>query len=473
MAFWSRLTSIVGGAAVGRAAAETLAPTMENILQDAWKANAIRQLGVNELGRAIAEQLISEGEAADSAARQGYGTDKLAYAAELARTAPGAPEAIDMLRRGLITGADLDEAFKKHGLQPRWFAPWAGLKRNLISGQIYANLWLKGWIDQAAAEAGGALTGYTAGDVDLMYKSTSRPAANQQMATAVARGVVGPDGAAMDYAQFVKGIRESDIRTEWADMLWGIRFAYPPLFQINRLVQAGAITAADAILWAKNDRMAPEVLTALGKYWGGAATGGGKDLTAAEAQAEYAGGFMTEGELRTILQQLGYKQAAIDQLVHLGDARRVSAQRGRAVTAIEKVYLAHEIQAGQATTALAAVGVGAQAAGEMLAIWDIELGLARRQLTPAEIVRAYKRTVLTQANALTELEARGYSPADAGILLSASAATLTDKEVQNAYAAGTITLAQAESYLAASGHTPDEISVLLAGIVPKPPVIPH
>jgi hypothetical protein len=467
MAFWSRLTSIVGGAAVGRAAAETLAPTMENILQDAWKANAIRQLNVNELGRAIAEQLLTEGDATDSAARQGYGADKLAYAAELNRVAPGVPECLAMLRRGIITEADLDEAFKKHGLQDRWFAPWAGLKRNLISAQIYANLWLKGWITQAEAEAGGALTGYEAGDVDLMYKSTSRPAANQQMATAVARGVVGPDGVPMDEAQFVKGIRESDIRTEWAGMLWGIRYAYPPLFQLNRLVQAGAVDAATAVQWAGFDRYAPDVLTAMSKYWGGAATGGGKNLTAAEAQAEYEGGFMSEGELRLILQQLGYAQAAIDLLVHLGDARRVSAQRGRAVTAIEKVYLAHEIGAGQATSALASVGVGAQAAGEILAIWDIELSLARRQLTPAEIVRAYKRTVLTQANALTELEARGYTAADAQILLEATAATLTDKEVQNAYGAGTITLAQAEAYLAASGHTADEISVLLAGIVPK------
>lgn len=440
---------------------------MENILQDAWKANAIKQLSMGELGRLVAEQLITEGDATDPAARQGYGTDKVALAAELFRTAPGAPEAIDMLRRGLITAGDLDEAFKKHGLQPRWFGPWAGLKRNLISGQIYANLWLKGWITQAEAEAGGKLTGYEAADVDLMYKSTSRPAANQQMATAVARGVVGPDGVPMDYAQFVKGIRESDIRTEWADMLWGIRFAYPPLFQINRLVQAGAITAPEAVAWAVNDRYAPDVVAALGKYWGASATGGGKDLTAAEAQAEYEGGFMSEGELRTILQQLGYKQSAIDLLVHLSEARRVSAQRGRAVTAIEKVYLAHEIDAARATSALAGVGVGAQAAAEIIAIWDIELGLARRQLTPSEIVRAYKRTVLTQANALTELEARGYSAADAQILLSATAATLTDKEVQNAYGAGTITLGQAEAYLAASGHTPDEITVLLAGIVPK------
>src|SRR6202158_5157909 len=126
MAFWSRLTSIVGGAAVGRAAAETLAPTMENILQDAWKANAIKQLSMGELGRLVAEQLIAEGDAADPAARQGYGTDKVALGAEPFRTAPGAPEAIDMLRRGLIAPADLDEAFKKHGLQPRWFGPGGG-----------------------------------------------------------------------------------------------------------------------------------------------------------------------------------------------------------------------------------------------------------------------------------------------------------------------------------------------------------
>jgi hypothetical protein len=461
MAFWSRLTSIVGGAAVARAASETLAPQMEAILQDAWQAMAIRQLDVNELGRIAAEELATEGEVLPFAQRQGYAADKVAFAAELSRTAPGIPEVLQMLNRGLITQADVDEAMKKHAVQPRWRSAWSQLHRFIISPQIYANLWLKGWLTQGEAVIGGALSGATPGDVDLMYKSTSRPAANQQMATAVARGVPGPDGPPMDYAQFVKGIKESDIRTEWADMLWGIRFAYPPLFQINRLVQAGAIDGPTALLWAKNNRMAPEVLTALGKYWGGTQTGGGKELTAAQAQTEYEGGFIDQQQLSTILQALGYSANAIALLLHLGDARRVSTARGRAITAIEKAYLAHDISAGQATADLGATGLTGQAISEILALWDLELGLSRRQLSNAEITRAYRRNVISQATALAELEARGYTVADANQILGGSFTAISASIVQKLYKAGTIDHTQAVAFLTEGGYTPAEITALV------------
>jgi hypothetical protein len=95
--------------------------------------------------------------------------------------------------------------------------------------------------------------------------------------------------------------------------------------------------------------------------------------------------------------------------------------------------------------------------------------MAKRQLTEAEVLRAFRRAVISAADATAELVARGYTAADAAELLGETTTPLTDKEVQNAYKAGTISLSQAEGYLEANGRTPDEISVLLAGLAPAPP----
>lgn len=557
MAIWDRITGGIVSFAIGRASATALDPKFEPVRQEQWRLNANRVLDLQVLGAIVGQALADEGALAEYAERQGYGTDKLAYVAELSRAAPATGELLRMLLRGRITPeqarkglhkasipdewhdaileleylrlapADLANAeqqgftdiidipaeAREIGLTPerlellhqlaglppgvetglqmlrrkiigtdqfaelvrtghtktKWTPQLLELEHALVSAATYVTAHLKGWITKDEMDAGGAEWGFTPDDMDLMYKAGGRPAAPQQMATAIARKVIGPDGVPMDEAQFVKGIQESDIRPEWAPMLYGIRFAYPPLFQINRLVTAGAISVADALDWAEKDRYAPEVIAALRTYWTQAGGAAGKELTKAEALDEYAGGYITEAELRTLLQQLGETQHAVDLLVNLTDARRVKRYRDAAVTAVGKAYLAHEVSAGQVATDLAAIGVGAQASAEALRLWDLELGLSRRQLTEAEILRAFRRAVITPAEATAELEARGYTAAQVTTLLGETTTPLTDKEVQDAYKAGTITLAEAEGYLTANGRTPDEIAVLLAGITPPAP----
>lgn len=557
MSFPSRLLALLTGGAAARTLSSALDPTVEDVRQDAWRANPIQQLDVMVLADAIAQELATEGGVSANAKALGYSEDKLTMAAEVMRSAPDAGEVLRMLLRKQISHDQARKALKKHripdewhdaileleflrlspadlanaeqqgftdiinigeeaaeigltaprlellhqlaGLPPgvetglemlrrgiihedlfaelvrtghtktKWTSQLLQLRNRVLGATTYVTAYLKGWITESERDAGGALTGYTHDQLDLMYKAAGRPAAPGQMATAIARGIDGPDGVPMNEAQFLKGIRESDIRPEWGPMLYGIRYAYPPLFQINRLVTAGSISVADALDWATKDRYAPEVIAALKHYWAQSGTAAGKELTKAEATAEYEGGFITEAEFRTLLQQLGETQHAIDLLVHLGDARRVAKVRDAAVTAIGKAYLGHEITAGQAGADLTALGISAAAQASMLKVWNLELGLSRRQLTEAEILRAFRRAVISPAVAEAELEARGYTAADAALLLGETTTALTDKEIQTAYGAGTITLAQAEAYLAAAGRTPDEITVLLAGITPPPP----
>lgn len=557
MAIWDRITGGIVSFAIGRASATALDPKFEPVRQEQWRLNPNRVLELELLGAIVGQALADEGALADYAQRNGYGTDKLAYVAELARTAPDTAELLRMLLRGRISVDQARKGLRKHSIPDEWhdaileleflrLSPadlanaeqqgftdiidiaaeareigltpdrlellhqlaglppgvetgLAMLRRKIIdTGQFaelvrtghtktkwtpqlleletqvltmdtYARLWLKGWIDEQEANAGGALTGFSPDDVKRQYLSMGRPAAPQQMATGIARGATGPDGVPMDEAQFLKGIRESDIRPEWGPMLYEIRFAYPPLFQINRLVTGGAISAATAIEWAEKDRYAPEVIDALRTYWSTQGGAAGKELTKAEALAEYEGGFITEAELRTLLANLGESQHAIDLLVHLGDARRVKSARDSGITALGKAYLGHDVSRAQALTTLGELGVSSEAASSIVGVWDIELGMSRRALTEAELLRAWRRGVLTTAEVTTELAARGYSAPDISTLLGETFTPLTDKEVETAYGAGTITLAEAEAYLAANGKTPDEIAVLLGPITPKPP----
>ena len=161
-------------------------------------------------------------------------------------------------------------------------------------------------------------------------------------------------------------------------MLYGIRYAYPPLFQINRLVQANAIDANTAVEWAKKDRYAPEVVAALGKYWGATAT-----PTVADP--------------------------------HIGKAQV------QLWTTTHRSYIADEIDDAAATSALGAAGVTAGAERTVLTLWQHERELIRKQLTPAQIKKAYDKAAVNAAtgarwtlnDAIAALVDRGYSVTDA------------------------------------------------------------
>ena len=169
--------------------------------------------------------------------------------------------------RGIIEKADFYLAVAQGDTRPAWADFIFDHARQIPSVADYVNAHIRGWIDADEMHKGAARHGMSAADADLLYLRTGRPAAPGQMATAAARGIDGPDGRPMDEPQFLKGIAESDIRPEWGPMLWESRYLYPPLFQITRLVQAGAITADTAAEWARKDRYPPEVVEPLHAYW--------------------------------------------------------------------------------------------------------------------------------------------------------------------------------------------------------------
>jgi hypothetical protein len=193
------------------------------------------------------------------------------------------------------------------------------------------------------------------------------------MATAAARGIDGPDGVPMNREQFLKGIAESDIRPEWGPMLWESRFLYPPLFQLTRLVQGGAISADTAAEWARKDRYPPEVVTALHSYWTQTGTSGA-DPHVARAETQLW-------------------------------------------SALHRSFVARETNVTQARANMTTLGIPRDDQTTILNLWQAERDLIRRQLTPAQIKKAFNKMARnaatgapwTRPEAIDALVSEGYS----------------------------------------------------------------
>jgi hypothetical protein len=312
---------------------------------------------------------------------QGVTNERADILFELSGNPPGPAEGLEMLRRGIITEAEFVQVVREGRIKTKYTDEYLALRTRLLNPGTLVELHLKGWIDAATYHDRMAAQGYTAAEADDWYNASGRPAAPTQMATAVARGIDGPAGRPMDREQFLEGIAQSNIHPRWGPMLWGVRFAYPPLFQISRLVQGGAIDVATAVTWAEKDRYAPEVVSALREYW--------SQPTAAAAS--------------------GYTAKAKTQLW----------------TTTHNSYIAFESNKTEAGSALARLGVPVAERADVLALWDAERDLRRKQLTPAQVKKAYLKPVRnpatgapwTRDDALAALLERGYSTADANTFL--------------------------------------------------------
>ena len=296
---------------------------------------------------------------------------------EIAGLPPGVEHARDMWRRNIIDESTFRQIIREGHEKIKYTDYEVAMKPEILSAATYSRLRLKGWISETEAAAGGALHGYSEGDMNLMYLSEGRPAAPGQMWTAAARGIDGPDKVPMNEAQFLKGIRESDIRPEWGPMLWGIRHLYPSLFQLTRLVTSGQIDSTTAADWAHKARYAPEVVTALEKSW---------NTTAAPAKHP-----------------------------------NVVKAQNQLWTALHKTYISHKSTEEQVIAGFRLINSDPAEDQTILELWNYERGLERSPLTKAQIKKAWKEAAInaetgspwTVDEAIAALTELGMSPTDA------------------------------------------------------------
>jgi hypothetical protein len=355
-------------------------------LEPRWDAPLIalkqRLLAPAELANARQQGFIDVARQHEEAALQGVDAERADIQFELAGLPPGVETALEMLRRSIITSAEFAEIVRTGHTKTKWTAQLEQMKARVLGAATYAGLHLRGWISEAEMVAGGALTGYSQAEMDLLYKEHGRPATSHQVFIGLRRGGTynGPT-TGIDPA-FIDAIRQSNIRPEWTNLLWAGRFVYPSAFVLRALAQGGDLTQAET----------EQIL--LFEGW--------EPTLAATVSTKWTGGTGTKGD------------------AHVAKAET------QLWTTLHASYKAEEIDATTATSTLTTLGVAAPAIPQVLSLWDAERALIRAQLTPTQIRKAVGTGVInpatgvawTMTDALAALLARGYSQNDAETFLA-------------------------------------------------------
>lgn len=347
----------------------------------------------------------------------GIDRDRLQVLAELSGNPPGPETLLEMWRRGIITETAVNRGIREGRTKTKWTPAIKALFRPLLNPAVLVNRYLRGWDDLDAYAAKMELHGYDRQQAIDWYESAGRPAAPVQMQTAWARGIDGPDGRPMDREQFLKGIRESDIRPEWGPMLWGIRHNYPTLFQLRGAVQSGGITRQRALTILGYERYEDQDAVALVDSWlrGGGTTK--KGLTATDLANEYEALWITRAQYIAGLKELGYSDADAAAKADAEDARRARLARNQLIARIRTQYVAHRISLDTATAALNRANVPARVRDSLLPDWTAERELTADALSAAQIKKAWKKVLMTRDEAIARLEFKGYDADDANIYL--------------------------------------------------------
>jgi hypothetical protein len=454
---------IAVGTAVGGAAAGAITPGVQEIINAAWAAHAIRPPGAALLATGFAEGKVAEGDARQWAAETGYGAAQFDALVEVAHTGPGVPSAFELWRRGEINEAGFRRACKRAALEPEWIGAlvnlhdrllspsdlanarqqefiddrrlhsegakqgytnermdllykMAGLppgamdgltmlRRGIISEATYraivaeghtktkytddllalqhqilsatewASLWLRGWATEAEAKAGGALQGYDGPAMDRLYQNRGRPATVRQAHIGYARGGRLPGVGNNEKATIRRSVEESNIRSEWFDILYSQRYTYPSAFVLRALATDGTFTQAQTEQILLESGWKPEWAKAASEKW----SGGGAGPSAKWADRAKSRVFTT---------------ARADYLAGDGD----------------------ELDVRPLLTAIGAVGAEQDS---IIRLWDLERSRIRRGLTQAQILKLYKKSVWTREQALAGLDDLGMEDDEANDLLDA------------------------------------------------------
>jgi hypothetical protein len=332
----------------------------------------------------------------------GVDTDRLRILAQLAGLPPGPQELLDMLRRGIIEESDVERGIAQGHTKTEWAAAYLQLQNEVLSAPTVTQLRLRGWLTADDSYPLGELTGYDADTMDALYDASGRPASPGQMATAVARGFATED-------DFNTAIVRSDIRPEYAPLLYAIRYNYPSLFFTKAAVQAGEVSDADAIQWLIFERYTEEVATKLVASWHQAKVATVKELTRADILEFYGARMIDEATATADLGNLGYTADETALLLERADAQRVIRYLNTAVGKVHSEYVGYKIAGNVAQAFLGQLGLPGTAVDDLLGEWAIERAANAPTLSAAQILTLLDHALITSQAAHDSLVNRGYT----------------------------------------------------------------
>jgi hypothetical protein len=235
--------------------------------------------------------------------------------------------------RKILTQNDYELTIARGDLYPAYADPVLQASRQIPSAGEAVQYQLRGFTDAAGRRALTELHGMTDAHSDILYDVAGRAPSDRQVYIGLARGAKYPATYADVPEPFRAAIQRSDIRPEFADIVYQNRYSLPSAFVVRSLLTDGAIDEARGSTILQHEGWPQDLADLVANHYGG-------------------------------------KTAAVKPDPH------VTKAQGQLYTEAHKAYVKVGLDRAQVTPALNALAVPAAAQAEVFTLWDMEKQLA-------------------------------------------------------------------------------------------------
>lgn len=384
-----------------------------------------------DAAQAVVREFLTFENAAAIAALSGVDTAQFRTMVELAADAPSPTDLTIALRRGIIprdSGSADKPGFVQGIQQGRLSNKWIPMIEALAQEWPTPTDALESrLVGQTTTEQSKELYTKFGGDpayFDLLFRTRGEAPTPLELGVLANRGAIKWDGLGSDKTSFQQGFFEGRWRDKWIDAYRNLAKYRPPESTVTLFLSHGVITAEQA-----SDEFAKLGMDAATIKWF-------LDEAHLEAYSDYRGAtvntaltayheqIINRDQALTILTDLHVDPAAANILLELQDIQRAFEAMNSTISRIRTLYASRKITLQTVRKALADVGIDGTQIEGIVRSWQVENSVSVKVLTEAQIADAFKAEILTEAEALTELENIGYTPFDAWVILSLKAKTL-------------------------------------------------
>lgn len=406
------VAAMIGSAFVVTSAAA--APYGRDFERAANRARPNAPLSPADAAVAFVKGVWDSGRATQEARESGVDAGRFTTLTRIAGNPPGPGELGVMLRRGIIDRATFNRGIAQGLTRTEWADELASLRVGPPDASVAVQGVVQNQLAAGPARALAAQSGLDPAHFDLAVKVAGAPPGIVETIELWRRG----DATRGDVEQV---IRESRTKTKYVPLLLKLRRRLLPADTIAVMAGQGILSHAQGQRMLEEHGYTPADAAAWIKRAAASHHAANRELAKGEVLALYEARHIPKAKAKQLVERLGYTPAEADLLLGLRDTARARRIQEGAVTRVHALYVGHRIQRAEASTTLDRLRVPGDQRGELLKVWDLERAANTRDLTPAEVTRAFRRGIFNHATALRRLEAAGYDAADAGVLLQLAA----------------------------------------------------
>lgn len=402
-----------------------MSPTLELVAQKINADNPVVDLTPADLAQLVVRNYRSRSSAAAEAARSGIDGDKFADMVHIAGDAPAPGDLAVALRRGLIplagSGVDatsFEQGIREGRLGDKWTKMMQELSVQWPTPTDALDALLEGQISQADAEALYRKLGGDPQFFTMLFNTRGNAPTPSEALDLANRGIIPWNGTGPSVVSYEQAFLEGPWRNKWLKPFEALGEYLPPPRTVTAMVSAGSLSPEQGTQLLLKQGLSKELAAAYISDALNTQNQADKELTAGQLLDMYEVGLISTEHVTPLLSALGYSQESIDLLLAYRDVRRAVTAVNTAVARIHSLYTTYKIDGNTARNSLASLGVPGTQVNDIVAVWDIERAANVKVLTASEIADAWKYTIITEDEALSELQALGYTPRDAWIYLS-------------------------------------------------------